>query len=133
MQDVETALTVVESLGEALALPVAERPKRPRPSRAKIVLSVRQTILVAVWRWQGMNPLPAAEVVMLAWRMNPTMFGLRGHEAKHPDANKVLSKLSGSGNLVARGWMERAGIGVWRVTEKGWSEAQRLAKRARVL
>lgn len=132
MRDVETALTVVESLGDALALPEA-RTKRPRPSRAKITLTVRQTILVAVWRHRAMHPTPAVEVVLLAWRMNPRMFGMKGYEEKHPDTNKVLAKLSGKGNLSAWGWMERTGIGVWRVTEKGWAEAQRLAKRARVL
>lgn len=131
MQDVDAVCAVVESIGELLA-PVVVRKKYVRPSRAKITLTVRQTILVAVWRWQGMNPLPAAEVVLLAWRMNPAMFGLKGHEAKHPDANKVLAKLSGKGNLGEWGWMERTGMGVWRVTEKGWREAQRLAKRAGV-
>lgn len=118
---------------DAVMLATTPAPKRWRRKVVGRPLTMRETILVAVWEWMGTTPLAVAEIVLLAWRMNPEMFGLKGYEEKHPDTNKVLAKLSGKGNLSAWGWMERTAPAVWRVTEKGWSEAQRLAKRARML
>jgi hypothetical protein len=67
-----------------------------------------------------------AEVVMMAWRLYPESFGLRGYERKHPDSNRVQAKLCGSDGLCGLGWFEHVDTCTYRLTRKGYMVARSL-------
>ena len=61
----------------------------------------------------------AADLVVEAWMDDPYLFGLRGYEAKYPDANRVLCKIYGSGGMVQKGLLEDVSTRVYRITDEG--------------
>lgn len=84
----------------------------------------------------------AEDLVVAAWKFEPSSFGLRGHEEEYPDSNKLYTKIDGRSGLVAKGYLEKAGERTLRLTERGLAAAIRLnhhsgggyeAKLARIL
>jgi hypothetical protein len=79
-------------------------------------LTVRQKILVAaVALCEGNFDVDA--LVLRAWELFPESFSLTG--GKHPDSNRVLSKLSGTDGLCTIGWLTRPAPSTYRVTRDG--------------
>lgn len=62
--------------------------------------------------------MPVGDLVVRAWRMSPSAFGLTGHE-HHPDSNAVMSKLCGADGLVAMGMIARPRSGMVALTHRG--------------
>jgi len=61
----------------------------------------------------------AEDLVVAAWQFEPSSFGLRGHESEYPDSNKLYTKIDGRSGLVAKGYLEKAGERMLRLTERG--------------
>ena len=79
-------------------------------------LTVRQKILVAAVAL-GEGNFDVDALVMRAWELFPESFSLTG--GKHPDSNRVLSKLSGTDGLCTIGWLIRPAPSTYRVTRDG--------------
>ncbi len=67
----------------------------------------------------------AERLLVQVWQHEPDAFGLRGYEKKHPDANKLYTKLDGKKGLVARGLLEKTGERRFRLTRSGLGAALR--------
>ena len=100
--------------------------------RATDRLTVCEKILIAVAaETTRERPTVASEhLVVTAWEMFPEDFGLRGFIREHPDAARVLCKLSGEYGLVKTGLVTRVrrGDGEIKITELGKDFAQRLQR-----
>jgi hypothetical protein len=68
----------------------------------------------------------AEDLVVEVWRADNTSFGLRGHESKYPDNNKVYTKIDGKSGLVAKGLLAKAGERTLKVTDVGLAHASKL-------
>lgn len=92
-------------------------------------LTVRRVILVAardVALATAGERVSTTDLVLRAWALSPARFGLRGAEARHPDSNRVLAKLSGADGLCGVGWLRHVEPGVYRVTDAGRAELRRI-------
>lgn len=87
-------------------------------------LPIRQKIVVAASYRPG--AFDSEWLVMACWRRWKEVFGLRGYELAHPDANKIRSKLSGSDGTVGLGWMAREGENMLSVTPAGMLMVRKL-------
>ncbi len=68
----------------------------------------------------------AEELLLEVWKLNPEGFGLRGFEQKHPDANRLYTKLDGKSGLVSEGAVRKVGQRVYQLTPRGLAGASRL-------
>jgi hypothetical protein len=68
----------------------------------------------------------AEDLVVRAWEMYPEHFGLQKYADKHPDSNRILTKIMGSGGLRGKGWLTKVGAKRYRVTDVGLLAADRL-------
>lgn len=109
--------------------PAARRQPTVRPDVPALhPETVRGRIVAAVALCEsrrGASPITTADVVLRAWRMWPEVFGLRGYERSHPDANRVAAKLSGRGGVIDDGWISRPAPGILALTNRGarwWRE-----------
>jgi hypothetical protein len=74
----------------------------------------------------GLSPFSVEALAVAAWRRWPKSFGLAGYP-EHPNANTVISYLSGVKGLVSgRGWLRKTGPKLYTVTPAGQEEAWRL-------
>jgi hypothetical protein len=87
-------------------------------------LTVPQRILKAAASLP--QPFHETDLIVCAWRDSPELFGLRGREAEHPDANRARCAVQGSKGLVARGWLAKAREYHYELTRRGRAEADRL-------
>lgn len=69
---------------------------------------------------------PAENLVVAAWEQDHSAFGLRGHEDRHPDNNKVYTKLDGQSGLVTKGWLVKSGERRLKLSEAGLARAAAL-------
>lgn len=91
--------------------------------------SLNDYVVLAAYSLVGDDPnrkFTAEELLVEVWELNPEGFGLRGFERKHPDANKLYTKLDGKSGLVAEGILRKVGQRVYRLTPKGIARAARL-------
>lgn len=58
------------------------------------------------------SPFTVQDLTVVAWKMFPRTFGLKGHVAEHPDHNRVVAALCGGKGLVARGLIRRRSDGL---------------------
>ena len=61
----------------------------------------------------------AEDIAVRAWMLWPEVFGLRGYEGRHPNSNRVSSRLAGEDGVVKMGWVERVGMGRYRLSRRG--------------
>lgn len=92
-------------------------------------LSQPQMVLLAIFRVSRgtTQKVPYEEIVLQAWKDFPSSFSLRNHP-EHPDASDVHKKLYQS--LKTDGLVASLGNKIFRLTEKGIEEAQRISERA---
>lgn len=120
------ALAPVPSPAPAEPPRPARAPKPPRLSlvdearreRTDLELTLREKILVAAIGLDA-EVLDVSNLVVACWKRWPSTFGLRGYEARHPDANRVQAKLAGDDGVVGLGWLARHAQGELVVTPKG--------------
>lgn len=93
-------------------------------------LSLRDKILVAALRGTTAERpvLTSGDLTVLCFQHFPDAFVLASELAPgaHPDANKVLAKVSGVDGLLGLGLLERVATSVYRLTRKGRTRARQL-------
>lgn len=105
-------------------------PPTPAPAaRRRSAVSIPRTILMAAWSHARSGAtLTFADIVVAAWRLDPTHMSLPGYD--FPDSHRVLAKICGRYGLLAQGLLERTGPATYRVTPAGAVEVNRLARLA---
>ncbi|HVZ35481.1 MAG TPA: hypothetical protein VG963_23805 [Polyangiaceae bacterium] len=91
-------------------------------------LSVVEQLLVAAGDLAaaGKPEFTAEDLVVRAHERFPEAFSLRGYP-QFPDSNRVLTKIMGKENpLFTRGWLEKTGSKMYRLTAKGLHDLQEL-------
>lgn len=78
----------------------------------------------------GRSPFSAEELVVKAWENDKSLFGLQGYSEQHPDSNRILSNIMGNKGLKGRGWIEKVGEKLYKLTASGTSIAKSLADSA---
>jgi hypothetical protein len=56
--------------------------------------------------------------------MYPDTFGLSGYPTQYPDSNRVFTKIMGSQGLRGKGWLRKVGEKQYRLTQKGFADAE---------
>lgn len=93
---------------------------------AKLTANQRLLLAAADLERQGRIPFGANDLVMVAWKSCPVLFGLVGYDA--PDSNRVLCGLMGDKGIVRHGYLDRVGPKLYRLTSQGRAEADRLTR-----
>ena len=86
-------------------------------------------ILLAMHRQSvgGVEEVTAPELIVCAWEFDEESKKALGLDHfNHPDSNKVLSYVMGSGGLVKRGYMIKVRQKVYKLSDKGIQAAQSL-------
>jgi len=78
----------------------------------------------------GRSPFSAEELVVKAWENDRSLFGLQGYADQYPDSNRILSNIMGNKGLKGRGWIEKVGEKLYKLTASGTSIARSLADSA---
>ncbi len=96
----------------------------------KETLSIRDKVLLAALRCCDGNteqPFTAEQLIVTAWEMDRSAFGLRGFEDKFPDSNKLYTNTDGKDGLVAKGYFVKAGERMFRLSPAGLATATALS------
>jgi len=111
----------------------------PATVRQKLVrVGLRHQVLLAAMECSGgdlRKTFTAEELLLAAWRRDPMAWGLRGHETKHPDSERIYTELDrasvrGSnvrGGLVGLGLLEKVQQRTYRLTPAGLAAASEVA------
>ena len=86
----------------------------------KILLAAREL------EESGKSPFSAEELVIKAWENDKSLFGLQGYSEQYPDSNRVLSNIMGNKGLRGRGWIDKVGEKLYKLTASGTSVAKGL-------
>lgn len=62
------------------------------------------------------------DIVVRAWELHPSDFGLRGYAEKYPDASDIHKRLYN--RLKSQGWVRTAGQKKFALTPSGWEWAE---------
>jgi hypothetical protein len=81
---------------------------------------------------KGRSPFSAEELVVKAWENDKSLFGLQGYSDLYPDSNRILTNIMGTKGLKGKGWIEKVGEKLYKLTASGTSIATVLADSARV-
>lgn len=94
---------------------------------AESKLRAVETVLIAALSFEG--EFTKWDLAVVAWRLDPEKFGMRGYEDMHPDMNRVLMEIVGSkrSNPIRRGYMQRVDVSTFRLSALGRSVAVSLA------
>jgi hypothetical protein len=89
--------------------------------RQKLVKTIPDKLLVAAAKLhqEGKDQFSAEELVVMSWKMFPDAFGLKGFQ--HPDSNRVFAEIMGSKPIRKRGYLEKIGTKLYRLTDLGKS------------
>jgi len=93
--------------GGTAAAPVV--PRKPPGGMHGMVLEAARTLP---------QPFHEAALIVAAWQMFPSMFGLWGCWLKYPDARKIYITLCGKRGLIKRGFIKKVGSR-YAVTDRG--------------
>jgi hypothetical protein len=85
------------------------------------VRTVAEQVLLAARHLEddGQTPFTAESLIVAAWQINPTAFGLKGYAERFPDSNKVLSVIMGERGLARQGLLDKVGVKQYSLTERG--------------
>ena len=91
-------------------------------------LTIVERILLAAFELGAEGETFSAEdLVVRSWELFPSHFGLQGYSGKHPDSNRVLTKIMGAeSGLRGKGWIAKTGAKRYRLTEVGIRAATQL-------
>jgi len=78
----------------------------------------------------GKSPFSAEELVVKAWENDKSLFGLQGYADLYPDSNRILSNIMGNKGLKGRGWIEKVGQKLYKLTASGTSISKSIASSA---
>jgi hypothetical protein len=85
------------------------------------VRTVAEQVLLAARHLEedGQNTFTAEALIVSAWKINPSAFGLKGFAERFPDSNKVLSVIMGERGLARQGLLDKVGVKQYTLTERG--------------
>jgi hypothetical protein len=91
-------------------------------------LTVTQKVILAAHALekQGQTPFSAESLIVECWKVSPQTFGLKGFASQHPDSNRVLAVIMGERGLARQGWLDKVGMKLYTLTERGRKEAERI-------
>jgi len=72
----------------------------------------------------GRSPFSAEELVVKAWENDKSLFGLQGYSEQYPDSNRILSNIMGNKGLKGKGWIDKVGEKLYKLTASGTSIAK---------
>lgn len=93
---------------------------------SKEVLSIKDKVLLAALKCTGGNieqSFTAEQLIVTAWEMDKSAFGLRGFEEKYPDSNRLFTNTDGKDGLVSKGYFNKAGERMFRLSPSGLTSA----------
>ncbi len=65
------------------------------------------------------SPFPIQALIMTAWQRWPETFGLTDYEQTHPNANIIISAMSGKKGMVGRGCFTKVCPNIYRLSQMG--------------
>jgi len=92
-------------------------------------LTLNEKILIAAFILHGGDlhkKFTAEELLIDVWKQDNGAFGLRNHESKYPDSNKLFTKLDGKDGLVRKGLLKKVADRTYTITPAGMSLATSL-------
>src|SRR5207249_8047562 len=94
-------------------------------------LTAAQEILLAAADLvrEGRKTFSEWDLTVNTWRRNKNRFGCRGYEDDYPDHKRVMMEIMGKtkkDNPLRRGWLTKIKPNVYRLTDLGQAEAERL-------
>lgn len=97
-------------------------------TEAHIDLTVTQKVLLAAHALEkeGQSPFSAEALIVACWKMNKKTFGLKGFAELYPDSNRVLAVIMGERGLARQGWLNKDGVKIYSLSERGRMEAERI-------
>jgi hypothetical protein len=93
-------------------------------NKSKDALSIKEKVLLAAQRCANgdiARAFTAEQLLVAAWEMDKSAFGLRGFEAKYPDSNRLYTNTDGKDGLVAKGLLLKAGERMFRLSPAGFA------------
>ncbi len=91
-------------------------------------LTIVDQLLLAARELSHDGAFTAEDLVVKAWTRSPDYFGLQGYADKHPDSNRVLTKIMGAESpLRKRGLLRKVGQKRYQLTDAGRIAADDLA------
>lgn len=75
---------------------------------------------------QGHMPFSAEALIVASWHISPKAFGLKGFAEQYPDSNRVLSVIMGERGLARQGLLEKVGVKLYTLSERGRKLVARL-------
>ena len=83
--------------------------------------TVAEQVLLAARQLEddGQTVFSAEALIVSAWKINPSAFGLKGFAERFPDSNKVLSVIMGERGLARQGLLDKVGVKQYSLTERG--------------
>lgn len=111
---------------------------RGKEQRNTTGMGLRQQVLLAALDCSGgdlSKTFTAEELLLAAWKRDPTSWGLRGHEAEHPDSERIYTEIDRAsvrgnnvrGGLVGLGLFEKVRQRTYRLTPSGLVAASEIA------
>lgn len=106
-------------------------------TRERTTLGLRQQVLLAALECSGGDlnkSFTAEDLLLAAWKRDPTAWGLRGHELEHPDSEKIYKEIDRvsvrgrnlKGGIVRLGLLEKVRQRTFRLTPTGLLYASEL-------
>jgi hypothetical protein len=75
---------------------------------------------------QGNIPFSAESLIVASWQLNNRSFGLKGYAEQYPDSNRVLSVIMGERGLARQGLLDKVGVKLYSLSERGRKLVSRL-------
>jgi hypothetical protein len=96
-------------------------------------MTAAQSILLAAAELAraGKQTFTEWDLSVQAWQQDNNRFGCRGYEEAYPDHKRVMMEIMGQtkkDNPLRRGWFEKTGRNLYRITSLGLAEAERVSQ-----
>lgn len=91
-------------------------------------MTIVEKILIAGYKLEqkGKSPFTAEDLVVATWESDKGSFGLQGYSERFPDSNRILTNIMGTKGLRGKGWIEKTGEKLYRLTSSGVKTAKLL-------
>lgn len=91
-------------------------------------MTIVEKILIAGYKLEqkGKSPFIAEDLIVATWENDKGSFGLQGYSEKFPDSNRILTNVMGTKGLRGKGWIEKTGEKLYRLTPLGIKTAKAL-------
>jgi len=89
-------------------------------------LTLNERVLLAAFALQKgeiKKTFTAEALLIEVWNQDNGAFGLRNYEDKHPDSNKLFTKLDGKGGLIRKGLLKKVAERTYVLTSAGMALA----------